>query len=100
MRRYDRPASMLSSSTRSKPGRESGAQRKGKTNEVRQCVNGGEKVAHIECVDGGTIAKNEAGNIPARPPLNADWGVIVYDATGAMVSSLTRGKVESLVVAK
>jgi len=71
-----------------------------KTYEMKQMINGKEETVRIECKDGETIARDQAGTVLARSLRNNDGGVLIYDSTGKLVSSLTRAQVESMVASK
>jgi hypothetical protein len=71
-----------------------------KTYEMKQTINGKEEAVRIECKDGETIARDEVGTVLARSLRNSDGGVLIYDNTGKLVSSLTRAQVESMVASK
>jgi hypothetical protein len=71
-----------------------------KSYELKQVINGVEQVVRVEYTDNGTIVKDADGIVLARSVRTQDGGVTVYDANGTIVSSLTKGQVESLLVAK
>ncbi len=72
----------------------------GNSYEFTQVINGQESVVRIEVKDGGVIAKDQAGNILAKSLRNSEGGVTIYDASGSVVSTLTRAQVESMVASK
>jgi hypothetical protein len=70
------------------------------TYEFSQMVNGKLECVRVETNNGVTIAKDQSGNVLAKSVRIADGGVMVYDASGAVVSSLSKTQVESMVAAK
>ncbi len=73
---------------------------KDKTYEFRQMVNGQEQLVRIVSTSEGTIATNESGAVLARSVRTPDGGVNIFDANGALVSSLTGTQVQSMVASK
>jgi hypothetical protein len=68
--------------------------------EFTQVINGREECVRVETSSGITIARDQSGNILAKSLRNVDGGVTVYDASGTLVSSLSKTQVESMVAAK
>lgn len=64
---------------------------------LRQMIDGKEKIIQITTKDGVTTATDETGSVLARSERTAEGGVIVYDAQGNVVSTLTHAQVESMV---
>jgi len=54
----------------------------------------------VETRDGITIAKDRSGNVLAKSVLNAGGAVAVDDVSGALVSSLSKTQLESMIAAK
>jgi hypothetical protein len=70
------------------------------TYEFTQVINGKDECVRIETRDGVTIAKDRSGKVLATSVRNADGGVTVCDASGAVVSSLSKAQVEGMVASK
>ncbi len=68
--------------------------------EFTQIINGREERVRVETSSGITIAKDQTGNVLAKSVRTADGGVMVYDASGTLVSALSNTQVESMVAAK
>ncbi len=64
---------------------------------LRQTIDGKETVIQVVTKDGVTTATDQSGTVLARSARTADGGVVVYDGTGAVVSTLTQAQVESMV---
>jgi hypothetical protein len=67
------------------------------TYQFKQIINGNVECVRVETRGGNTVAYDQAGNILARSVRNADGGVTVFDASGVVVSSLSKTQVESMV---
>ncbi|HEY6952488.1 MAG TPA: DUF3332 domain-containing protein, partial [Bacteroidota bacterium] len=68
--------------------------------EFSQVLNGKEECVRVETRDGITTSRDRSGNVLAMTVRNADGGVTVYDASGDIVSLLSKTQVESMVAAK
>lgn len=68
--------------------------------ELKQIIEGRERIVRVESKNGETIARDGAGTVLARSLSSTDGGVLIYDSTGKLVSSLTRMQVESMVASK
>ena len=64
---------------------------------LRQTIDGKETIIQVVTKDGVTTATDQSGTVLARSSRTADGGVVVYDGTGHVVSTLSQAQVESMV---
>ena len=70
------------------------------TYELKQVINGVESVVRIESRDGVVVAKDGNGTVLAKTVRNADGGVTILDASGIVLSTLSKAQVESMIATR